>query len=213
MVTIGLTGGIGSGKSTVVRLLERRGARVIDADAISHRLMAPGTPGHDAVVRRFGAAVVGPDGSIDRRALAALVFTDPAARIDLEAIIHPLVGAVIRRELDAAEPGEVVVCVLPLLAETDARHRYRFDGVIVVDAPEELVLARLVQDRHMDETDARARIAAQTDRFARLALADYVILNVGTLEELEEMIEGAWRWIDRLGRGSAAPPASNGEGR
>lgn len=213
MVAIGCTGGIGSGKSTVAALLERRGARVIDADAISHAVIAPGTPGRSAVVERFGAGILGPDGSIDRRALAALVFADQAALRDLEAIVHPLVSVALRQELATAAPDDVVVCVLPLLAETDARMRYGLDGVLVVDAPEDLALERLVHDRQMDEADARSRIAAQADRFARIAVADYVILNVGTLEELDEMAEGAWRWIERLGHGSAARPATNGERR
>ncbi len=210
MVAIGCTGGIGSGKSTVAALLERRGARIDDADAISHAVIAPGTPGHNAVVARFGARILGPDGAIDRRTLAALVFADIVARRDLEAIVHPLVDAVVRQELASSAEGEVVVCVLPLLVETDARRRYRLDGVLVVDAPEDLVIERLVRDRNMDETEVRARIAAQADRFARLALADYVILNVGTLEELDEMSGGAWRWIEQLGNGSAAVARGQG---
>jgi dephospho-CoA kinase len=213
VVAIGCTGGIGSGKSTVAALLERRGARIVDADAISHAVIAPGTPGSSAVVERFGAGILDPDGSIDRRALAALVFADQAALRDLEAIVHPLVSVALRQELATSAPDDVVVCVLPLLAETDARMRYGLDGVLVVDAPEDLALERLVHDRQMDEADARSRIAAQADRFARIAVADYVILNVGTLEELDEMAEGAWRWIERLGHGSAAPPATNGERR
>ena len=213
MVAIGCTGGTGSGKSTVAALLERRGARIVDADAISHAVIAPGTPGSSAVVERFGAGILDPDGSIDRRALAALVFADQAALRDLEAIVHPLVSVALRQELATSAPDDVVVCVLPLLAETDARMRYGLDGVLVVDAPEDLALERLVHDRQMDEADARSRIAAQADRFARIAVADYVILNVGTLEELDEMAEGAWRWIERLGHGSAAPPATNGERR
>lgn len=212
MVAIGCTGGIGSGKSTVAALLERRGARVIDADAISHAVIAPGTPGRSAVVERFGAGILGPDGSIDRRALAALVFADQAALRDLEAIVHPLVSVALRQELATAAPDDVVVCVLPLLAETDARIRYGLDGVLVVDAPEDLVLERLVGERQMDEADARSRIAAQADRFARIAVADYVILNVGSLEELDEMTEGAWHWIERLAHG-AATSRSNGESR
>jgi dephospho-CoA kinase len=211
VVAIGCTGGIGSGKSTVAGLLERRGARIVDADAIAHEATAPGTPGYDAVAARFGATILSPDGSIDRPALAALVFADSGARRDLEAIIHPLVDVEVRRELNAAGAGAVVVCVLPLLVETGARDRYGLDGVLVVDAPEELVIARLVRDRHMDEAAARARIAAQANRFARIAHADYVILNVGTLDELDEMTEGAWRWIERLRHGSAAE--TNGERR
>jgi len=212
VVAIGCTGGIGSGKSTVAALLERRGARIVDADAISHAVIAPGTPGSSAVVERFGAGILDPDGSIDRRALAALVFADQAALRDLEAIVHPLVSVALRQELATAAPDDVVVCVLPLLAETDARMRYGLDGVLVVDAPEDLVLERLVHDRQMDEADARSRIAAQADRFARIAVADYVILNVGSLEELDEMTEGAWHWIERLAHG-AATSRSNGESR
>ena len=210
MVAIGCTGGIGSGKSTVAALLERRGARIVDADAISHAVIAPGTPGSSAVVERFGAGILGPDGSIDRRALAALVFADQAALRDLEAIVHPLVSVALRQELATSAPDDVVVCVLPLLAETDARMRYGLDGVLVVDAPEDLALERLVHDRQMDEDDARSRIAAQADRFARIAVADYVILNIGSLEELDEMTEGAWHWIERLAHG-AATSRSNGE--
>ena len=210
MVAIGCTGGIGSGKSTVAALLERRGARIVDADAISHAVIAPGTPGSSAVVERFGAGILDPDGSIDRRALAALVFADQAALRDLEAIVHPLVSVALRQELATSAPDDVVVCVLPLLAETDARMRYGLDGVLVVDAPEDLALERLVHDRQMDEADARSRIAAQADRFARIAVADYVILNIGSLEELDEMTEGAWHWIERLAHG-AATSRSNGE--
>jgi len=210
VVAIGCTGGIGSGKSTVAALLERRGARIVDADAISHAVIAPGTPGSSAVVERFGAGILDPDGSIDRRALAALVFADQAALRDLEAIVHPLVSVALRQELATSAPDDVVVCVLPLLAETDARMRYGLDGVLVVDAPEDLALERLVHDRQMDEADARSRIAAQADRFARIAVADYVILNIGSLEELDEMTEGAWHWIERLAHG-AATSRSNGE--
>jgi len=198
VVAIGLTGGIGSGKSTVAALLARRGARLVDADAIAHAVIAPGTPGHAAVIGRFGETVLAADGSIDRRALAEIIFADPAARCDLEAIVHPLVAAVVRREIASGDAGQVVVCELPLLAETGARSRWGLDAVLVVDAPEELVIERLCRDRQMDEADSRARIAAQADRSARLALADYVIDNAGTLGELNEMVGGAWRWIEQL---------------
>ena len=216
VVAIGLTGGIGSGKSTVAALLARRGARLVDADAIAHAVIAPGTPGHAAAVGRFGETVLSTNGSIDRRALAALVFADPAARRDLEAIVHPLVAAVVRREIASGDAGQVVVCELPLLAETGARSRWGLDAVLVVDAPEELVIERLCRDRQMDEADTRARIATQAERPARLALADYVIDNDGTLGELDEMVEGAWRWIEQLGRAaaSAAPDGgAPGQGR
>jgi dephospho-CoA kinase len=200
VVAIGCTGGIGSGKSTVAAHLERCGARLVDVDAIAHAVTAPGAPGHSAVVARFGGEILGPDGSIDRGSLAAVVFADQKARRDLERIVHPLVLAEMHSQLALATPGEVVVCVLPLLAETGPRDYHGLDGVLVVDAPEDLAVERLVRDRGMTEADARARIAAQADRFTRIALADYVILNVGTLEELEVLTEGAWRWIERLGR-------------
>jgi dephospho-CoA kinase len=212
VVAIGCTGGIGSGKSTVAALLERRGARLVDVDAISHAVTAPGAPGHSAVVARFGEGILGPDGSIDRGSLAAVVFADRTARRDLERIVHPLVLAVMHSQLALATKGEVVLCMLPLLAETGARDHYGLDGVLVVDAPEDLAVERLVRDRGMAEAEARARIAAQADRFTRIALADYVIFNVGTLEELEVMTEGAWRWIERLGR-RAGPPGANGARR
>jgi dephospho-CoA kinase len=209
VVAIGCTGGIGSGKSTVAALLGRRGARLVDVDAISHAVTAPGAPGHRAVVARFGEEILGSDGSIDRGSLAAIVFADRTARRDLERIVHPLVLEVMQAQLALATKGEVVLCVLPLLAETGARDHWGLDGVLVVDAPEDLAVERLVRDRGMAEADARARIAAQADRFTRIALADYVIFNVGTLEELEAMTEGAWRWIERLGR-RAGPPGANG---
>jgi dephospho-CoA kinase len=212
VVAIGCTGGIGSGKSTVAALLERRGARLVDVDAISHAVTALGAPGHRAVVARFGEEILGPDGSIDRGSLAAIVFADRTARRDLERIVHPLVLEVMHSQLALATKGEVVLCVLPLLAETGARDHWGLDGVLVVDAPEDLAVERLVRDRGMAEADARARIAAQADRFTRIALADYVIFNVGTLEELEAMTEGAWRWIERLGR-RAGPPGANGARR
>ena len=209
MVAIGLTGGIGSGKSTVAALLARRGARLVDADAIAHAVIAPGTPGHAAVIGRFGGTVLAADDSIDRRALAALVFADPAARRDLEAIVHPLVAVVVRREIASGDAGQVVVCELPLLAETGAS-LWGLDAVLVVDAPEELVIERLCRDRQMDEADTRARIAAQAERPARLALADYVIDNDGTLGELDEMVDGAWRWIEQLGRAAAGAAPGGG---
>ncbi len=209
MVAIGCTGGIGSGKSTVAALLERRGARLVDVDAIAHAVTAPGAPGHRAVVARFGEEILEPDGSIDRGSLAAIVFADREARRDLEGIVHPLVLEVMQSQLALATRSEVVLCVLPLLAETGARDHWRLDGVLVVDAPEDLAVERLVRDRGMTADAARARIAAQADRFTRIALADYVIFNVGTLEELEAMTEGAWRWIERLGR-RAGPAGANG---
>jgi dephospho-CoA kinase len=204
VIAIGLTGGIGSGKSTVAELFARHGARVIDADAIAHGLMSPGTEVFRAVVQRFGSAVVGSDGAIDRAALAEVVFSDPAERRDLEAIVHPAVGAAIAAELvRARNDGADVVVDIPLLVETDAKSRYGLDAVVVVDAPESVTLERLVRDRGMTPEAARARMAAQADRTARFAIADAIIENSGTLRELADMVGGVWQWIVHLGPGSA----------
>jgi dephospho-CoA kinase len=203
MIAIGLTGGIGSGKSTVARLFAGHGVRVVDADAIAHEVMTPDTPVFDAVVERFGRAIVAPDGTIDRQALAAVVFADDAARGELEAIVHPTVSAFISAELDRARAENQDVLVdIPLLVETDARGRYGFDLVVVVDAPEPVVLDRLMRERAMDEDAARARMAAQSDRAVRLAAADVIIDNSGTLDELADMVENVWQWIVRFGPGS-----------
>lgn len=201
MIAVGLTGGIGSGKSTVARLLADRGAVVIDADVAAREVLEPGTPGEGRVLERFGDCVLGEDGSIDRNALAAVVFSDPNARRDLEAIVHPAVHA---RMLELAaghsDDDRVVVLDIPLLAEL-GRDRYPLDGVLVVDCPLELALERLVLIRHMAREDAEARIAAQADRVSRLRLADFVIMNMGTLEELSEMVGEAWKWMEGLRNG------------
>lgn len=187
--------------------LAERGARVVDADALARAALAPGTPAHDAVLERFPAAAA-PGGGIDRGALARLVFADPAARAALEAIVHPLVAAATLAAIAGAGPGEVVVIDAPLLVETDARRRYGLDGLLVVDAPEELLLARLAE-RGMDPDDARARLAAQATRAERLRAADYVIVNIGSLEELRAMADAAWSWIATLaGPHDAAAPAA-----
>jgi dephospho-CoA kinase len=200
---IGLTGGIGSGKSTVAQLFARKGVRVVDADVIAHGVMSPGSEVFRAVVDRFGPAIVGPDGTIDREALGGLVFADPSARRDLEAIVHPAIGRVISTELARARNDDADVVVdIPLLVETDARHRYGLDVVVVVDAPESVALERLVRDRGMDEEAAKARMVAQADRAARFAIADAVIENSGTLGELADMVESVWQWIVHLGPGS-----------
>ena len=200
-ITIGLTGGIGSGKSTVSAMLASHGAVVVDADQIARDVVRPEGAAYDGVVRRFGKDVLAEDGTVDRAALAAVVFADAGARGDLEALVHPAVGEVIATRVAAASPDDVVVLEVPLLVESGGRRRYPVDGVLVVDAPEDVVLDRLVRLRGMSEADARARIAAQASRAERLAEADYVILNVGTTQELAELVEQAWRWIGSLRAG------------
>ncbi|MCE7081948.1 dephospho-CoA kinase [Streptomyces sp. ST2-7A] len=190
MLTVGLTGGIGSGKSAVTRLLAERGAVVVDADRVAREVVEPGTEGLAAVVAGFGPGVLGPDGALDRERLGRIVFSDPARLAALNAIVHPLVA---RRsaELRAAAPaGAVVVHDVPLLVENGLEDLY--DLVVVVDASEEVRLDRLARSRGMAETDARARMAAQADRAARLAVADRVVPNDGTLAELEARVTELW---------------------
>ncbi len=199
MLTVGLTGGIGAGKSAVAAALARRGAAVIDTDVLAREVIAPGTPGFDAVLDRFGPDVLAPDGSVDRARLASVVFAAPAARADLEAIVHPAVRAAVAERLAGLERAgaRVALVVVPLLVETGPG-RYGLDRVLVVDAPEDVALERLTAGRGMAEQDARARIAAQATRTERLRAADYVLVNVGTLDELDEMAGCAWRWIEGL---------------
>jgi dephospho-CoA kinase len=190
MVKVGLTGGIGAGKSAVSALLAEHGAVIVDADLIAREVVAPGTPGLAAVVTEFGEGVLDADGALDRPKLGAIVFADPAKLAALNAIVHPLVG---RRsaELEAAAgPDAVVVHDVPLLAENGLAPFY--DVVVVVDAADETRLRRLVELRGMREEDARARMAAQATREARLAVADLVIDNDGPLERLAPQVAEVW---------------------
>jgi len=199
MLAIGCTGGIGSGKSTVSAMLEARGAIVVDADQLARAALDVGSDGLSAVVSRFGTEVLSADGSLDRAAVAAVVFADDEARADLEAIVHPVVEEGILRALTRhAGGGDIIVVEVALLAERGGRARYGLDGVIVVDADEESCRTRLLASRNLSDEDISARIAAQMDRFERLDVADFVILNVGTLEELEAMVDNAWNWIRDL---------------
>ena len=186
---IGLTGGIGSGKSTVSALLAARGAVIVDADRIAREVVAPGTPGLAAVVDAFGPGVLTADDSLDRPALAGIVFADPAARRTLDAIVHPLVRAR-AAELEAVAPsGAVVVHDVPLLVETGQASSY--DLVLVVQADPETRVARLVQ-RGLTAEDARARIAAQATDEQRRAVADVVLDNSGTPEQLAAQVDRFW---------------------
>jgi dephospho-CoA kinase len=195
---VGLTGGIGSGKSTVGRLLADRGAVVVDADALARDAVAPGTPGFDAVVAHFGSAVLKPDGSLDRPALARVVFADPDERANLEAVVHPVVRLRIAEVLAAhAGTDDVVVLDSPLLIETGAHADC--DVVMVVTAPDDARVDRLVA-RGMDVADVRARIAAQMPLADKAALADVVVDNAGSPEDLAAEVGRLW---DRL---RADPP-------
>jgi dephospho-CoA kinase len=194
MVVVGLTGGIGSGKSTVAAMLAERGAVVVDADRLAREAVAPDTPGLRAVVDRFGPAVVAGDGSLDRQALAGVVFDDAAALADLNAIVHPPVRAAIADRLaELASTDAVVVLEIPLLVESG--RSYGESAVVVVDCPEEVAVRRLVEERGMEEADARRRMAAQAPRDERLAAADVVIDNSGTLEELRRRVETVWKGL------------------
>jgi dephospho-CoA kinase len=189
MLRIGLTGGIGSGKSTVAGLLAEHGARVVDADRIAREVVAPGTPGLAAVVAEFGPDVVAPDGSLDRPALAAVVFTDPAARSRLDGIVHPLVRARAAEAIAAAPADAVVVQDVPLLVETGQAGSY--DLVLVVETDEEVRVARLVE-RGLSAEDARARIASQATDEQRRAVADVVLRNDGDRDALAAQVDRFW---------------------
>jgi dephospho-CoA kinase len=200
---IGLTGGIGSGKSTVSALLAERGAVIIDADAITRELQQPGTEVFEAMVERFGRDIVAADGTLDRQAVADIVFADPEALADLNGIVHPAVGAeTTRRILEQADTDNLVVLDIPLLVENAGKRDVV--GIVVVDLDPEIAVGRLV-GRGMREDDARARIARQASREDRLAKADVVIDNSGTREELEARIEAMWPTIEALGASEPAP--------
>jgi dephospho-CoA kinase len=200
VLVIGLTGGIGSGKSTVSALLAAKGAVVVDADAIVRDVQQPGTPVFDAMVERFGPGVVATDGTLDRAAVADVVFTDPAALADLNAIVHPAVGAEIMTRMEAlGATDEVVVLDVPLLVES--KNAYPVAGLVVVDVDPEVAVRRLVEHRAMREDDVRARMSRQASRAERLARADRVIDNSGSVDDLRAQVDDVWEWIEGLPRG------------
>ncbi|MEX2293200.1 MAG: dephospho-CoA kinase [Acidimicrobiales bacterium] len=202
MQLIGLTGGIGSGKSTVSALLARLGAVVIDADGITRDLQKPGTPVFEQMVDRFGEVIVAPDGALDRQAVATIVFSDAAALADLGRIVHPPVGAEIARRIEQeAATDHLVILDVPLLVESG---RDDMSGLVVVDLDPEIAVRRLVERRGMREDDVRARMAAQASRADRLARADIVIDNSGSIEDLEAAVMAAWPQIVALA-GTADP--------
>lgn len=191
MVKVGLTGGIGAGKSEVSRLLASYGAVIVDADKIAREVVEPGTPGLAAVTAEFGEDVLSADGTLDRPKLGAIVFTDPQKLQALNAIVHPLVGARSAELEAAAGPDAVVVHDVPLLTENGLAPLY--DLVVVVDATPDTQLDRLVRLRGMAESEARARMEAQATREKRLAIADLVIDNDGPLEALEPQVRQVWQ--------------------
>jgi dephospho-CoA kinase len=198
VLVIGLTGGIGSGKSTASALLAAKGAAILDADAITRSLQVPGTEVFAAMVERFGEGILAPDRTLDRAAVAAVVFKDEQAKRDLEAIVHPAVGNVmVTRLQELTDTDTVVIYDVPLLVESG---RKGYAAVIVVDVDPEVAITRLVEQRGMTEGDARARIANQVSREARLAVADHVIDNSGTREHLQQQVDEAWAWIQTLPR-------------
>lgn len=189
MRRIGLTGGIGSGKSTVAALLAEQGAFIVDADLVAREVVEPGTPGLAELVEAFGPQILLPDGSLDRAGLAGIVFNDPHARGRLNAITHPRISARTAEIIAGLPDDAVMVHDMPLLVELNLQDTY--DAVVVVDAPDDIRVARLVE-RGLTEQDARARIAAQASREQRLAVADVVIDNSGSVEDLRAQVQTAW---------------------
>ena len=196
MILIGLTGGIGSGKSEVARLLTERGAEIIDADLIVRELQQPGAEVYEKMIELFGSEVVAADKSLDRTAIAKKVFTDESLLKTLNQLVHPIVRRVMNERVESfRDTDKVVVLDIPLLVENP---REGLDGVLVVDLDAEIAVKRLVEQRNMSADDARARIAKQATREQRLAIADHVIDNSGDRSALTQKIETAWSWIKSL---------------
>lgn len=192
MLLVGLTGNIGSGKSTVAQLLSERGATIIDADVLARRAVELGTAAYDEIVRRWGAAVQSPDGHLDRAALRRIVFADQSQLEELNAIVHPEVERLRARLVDQARArgDRIVVCDIPLLFE---RHMTdRFDRIVLVDASRGVRLERLVADRGLRETEAMDMIAAQMPAELKRARADFIVENDGTLSQLERRVHDVW---------------------
>ena len=201
MILIGLSGGIGSGKSTAARLLGARGAVILDADRFAHEILAPGGAAVSAVLQRFGPEVAGPDGGIDRGRLRSVVFADPAARRDLEAITHPLIYAAMASRLGGTFGQDAVVVVdAPLLVETGGRDRVGMQALVVVAAEQSQQIERVVARGGMTAEEAAAVIAAQAPAERKLAAADYVLDNRGSLADLEAGVETLWaELLERFG--------------
>jgi dephospho-CoA kinase len=195
VLVVGLTGGIGSGKSTVSAAWAGRGAAIVDADLISREILEPGGLAYQPVVERFGKDIVGDDGRIIRPALAAKVFGDPVALADLNALTHPAIGDLIAERVPAAGKERSIVVIDIALPHIIARAQVEIGAMVVVDVPEDVAVERLVAYRGFTEADARARISAQPSREERRAGADLVIDNGGDREELDLQIDKAWQWL------------------
>jgi dephospho-CoA kinase len=195
VLAVGLTGGIGSGKSAVADLLVSRGAVLIDADQVARDVVTPGGPAYQPLIDRFGPGIVAADGTIDRPALAAVAFADDAARADLNSITHPAIGVAMIGALEAqAGTDHIVVLAIPLLTALH-RETMKLDRVVVVDCPTEIALERLLSQRGMDRADAEARIRAQISREERKKNADYVLDNSGDRAALEAGVADLWEWL------------------
>jgi dephospho-CoA kinase len=195
VLAVGLTGGIGSGKSAVAELLVERGAVLIDADQVARDVVAPGGPAYQPLIDRFGEGIVAPDGTIDRPALAAVAFANDAARADLNAITHPAIGIAMIQARDAQEDTDnIVVLAIPLLTALH-RETVKLRLVVVVDCPTDIALERLLSQRGMDRADAEARIRAQISREERVGGADYVLDNSGDRVALESAVTSLWQWL------------------
>lgn len=191
MLLVALTGGIGSGKSTVARMLAERGAVVLDADAVAREVVEPGSLALERIVERFGPGVLDPSGRLDRPALGRIVFGDDAARRDLEAITHPAIGEEMARRMAEAPPDAVVVFEIPLLVESGRAAERGYDAVVVVEAPGDVRLERL-EGRGLANDDARARMAAQADDAERRGIATHVVDNSGDEEALARRVDELW---------------------
>jgi dephospho-CoA kinase len=205
MLNVGLTGGIGAGKSEVTRRFAARGASIIDADALAREVVDVGTPGLAAVIAEFGEDMLAADDSLDREKLAGVVFNDDGARLRLNAIVHPLVGErvfALMTEGEAAHPDGVMINDVPLIVESGVAERY--EVIVVVDASAETQLERLTQRRGMTAADAKARMAKQASRADRRAIADYVIDNDGDLGSLEAQVDQVWTELVRRAAEKAA---------
>jgi len=193
---VGLTGGIGSGKSTVCEMFARRGAKIVDADAIVHELQQPGTEVLKDMVDAFGPDICKPDGTLDRPAVGRIVFADPAKRDILQRIVWPRVGARVAELVASATDDDIVILDVPLMAESTEGSRRFANTIVVVDAAPETQIAHL-HAKGISRADAQARMAAQASREERLKLADHVLTNDGTVEELEKQVDALWRELRR----------------